>query len=82
LTTVTAENPGTEAVLRPHAEQEYAAELAALAAGDDRERPPGWRLSSCHSRQIASSTARITGPTNRPTSPKAASPPSTPAASQ
>jgi MoxR-like ATPase len=32
-------------VLRPHAEQEYAAELAALAAGDDRERPPGWRLS-------------------------------------
>ena len=31
--------------LRPHAEQEYAAELAALAAGDDRERPPGWRLS-------------------------------------
>ncbi len=40
--------------------------------------PPGWRLSSCHSRQIASSTARITGPTNKPTSPKAASPPSTP----
>jgi MoxR-like ATPase len=34
-----------DAVLRPHAEQEYAAELAALAAGDDRERPPGWRLS-------------------------------------
>ena len=32
-------------VLRPHAEQEYAAELAALAAGDDRERPPGWKLS-------------------------------------
>jgi MoxR-like ATPase len=34
-----------EPVLRPHAEQEYAAELAALVAGDDRERPPGWRLS-------------------------------------
>ncbi len=34
-----------QAVLRPHAEQEYAAELAALAAADDRERPPGWRLS-------------------------------------
>ncbi len=35
---------GTE-VLRPHAEEQYAAELAALAALDDRERPPGWRLS-------------------------------------
>jgi MoxR-like ATPase len=34
-----------QTALRPHAEQEYAAELAALAAGDDRERPPGWRLS-------------------------------------
>jgi MoxR-like ATPase len=34
-----------ETVLRPHAEQEYAAELSALAASDDRERPPGWRLS-------------------------------------
>ena len=34
-----------EPVLRPHAEQEYAPELTALAAGDDRERPPGWRLS-------------------------------------
>jgi MoxR-like ATPase len=33
------------APLRPHAEQEYAAELAALAVGDDRPRPPGWRLS-------------------------------------
>lgn len=33
------------AVLRPHAEQQYAAELAALAAADDRERPPSWRLS-------------------------------------
>jgi MoxR-like ATPase len=33
------------AVLRPHAEQEHAAELAALAAHDDRPRPPSWRLS-------------------------------------
>jgi MoxR-like ATPase len=33
------------AVLRPHAEQDFAAELAALAAADDRPRPPGWRLS-------------------------------------
>jgi len=32
-------------VLRPHAEQVYAAELAALRAGDDRPRPPRWRLS-------------------------------------
>ena len=31
--------------LRPHAEQEYADELAALAAADDRPRPPQWRLS-------------------------------------
>ena len=34
-----------EPVLRPHAEQEHQAELAALAAADDRPRPPGWRLS-------------------------------------
>ena len=32
-------------LLRPHAEQRYAAELAALAALDDRPRPAGWRLS-------------------------------------
>ena len=31
--------------LRPHAEQAYAAELAALARQDDRPRPPQWRLS-------------------------------------
>ena len=36
---------GASAVLRPHAEQEFAHELAALAAVDDRERPPNWRLS-------------------------------------
>jgi MoxR-like ATPase len=33
------------AILRPHAETLYASELAALAADDDRTRPPGWRLS-------------------------------------
>jgi MoxR-like ATPase len=33
------------AVLRPHAEDQYADELAALAAVDDRPRPPGWKLS-------------------------------------
>ena len=32
-------------LLRPHAEQAYAAELTALAAHDDRPRPPSWRLS-------------------------------------
>jgi MoxR-like ATPase len=32
-------------VLRPHAEHEFAHELTALAAADDRERPPNWRLS-------------------------------------
>jgi MoxR-like ATPase len=32
-------------IVRRHAEDEYAAELAMLAAADDRPRPPGWRLS-------------------------------------
>ncbi|MCG5214160.1 ATP-binding protein [Streptosporangium sp. KLBMP 9127] len=32
-------------VLRPHAEEQYAEELALLAKNDDRPRPPGWRLS-------------------------------------
>ena len=32
-------------LLRPHAEQTYAGELAALAAADDRPRPPSWLLS-------------------------------------
>jgi MoxR-like ATPase len=31
--------------LRPHAEDQYAEELAQLAAADERPRPPGWRLS-------------------------------------
>jgi MoxR-like ATPase len=32
-------------VLRPHAEQQYADELAELERVDDRPRPPSWRLS-------------------------------------
>jgi MoxR-like ATPase len=32
-------------ILREHAEQQYAAELEALARDDDRPRPPRWRLS-------------------------------------
>ncbi|MEU4523611.1 AAA family ATPase [Amycolatopsis sp. NPDC024027] len=32
-------------VLRPHAEQDHAAELAALAAADERAKPPNWNLS-------------------------------------
>src|ERR1700753_2313429 len=32
-------------LLRPHAEQAYARELAALAAADEGPRPPSWRLS-------------------------------------
>ncbi|MEO6084710.1 MAG: AAA family ATPase [Umezawaea sp.] len=35
----------TETVLRPAAEQQYAAELVALAAADDRPRPPRWNMS-------------------------------------
>jgi MoxR-like ATPase len=35
----------TAAILRPHAEELYADELAALAVADDRPRPPGWRMS-------------------------------------
>jgi MoxR-like ATPase len=33
------------AVLRRHAEQEYAEELDELAKADDRQRPPNWKLS-------------------------------------
>ncbi|MGW0435381.1 ATP-binding protein [Micromonospora sp. NPDC003197] len=32
-------------VIRQHAEQQFAEELALLAADDDRARPPGWKLS-------------------------------------
>src|SRR4051794_21839536 len=35
----------SETVLRPSAEQQYAAELEALAAVDDRPKPPMWKLS-------------------------------------
>ncbi|WP_066364109.1 ATP-binding protein [Herbidospora mongoliensis] len=35
----------TPTVLRPHAEDQYADELAVLAKHDERPRPPGWRLS-------------------------------------
>src|SRR3954462_1382154 len=35
----------TTEVLRPHAEVEYAEELAALTSVDDRPRPPAWLLS-------------------------------------
>ena len=34
-----------EALLRQHAEHQFADELAALAANDDRPRPPQWKLS-------------------------------------
>ncbi len=34
-----------DAILRAHAEDEFADELAALARTDDRPRPPSWRLS-------------------------------------
>src|SRR4051812_41651546 len=36
---------GVTAVLRQHAEQQYAEELAEVAKADDRQRPPSWRLS-------------------------------------
>jgi MoxR-like ATPase len=35
----------TDALLRDHAEREYATELVALATADDRPRPPSWKLS-------------------------------------
>lgn len=43
--TTTAEVASAEAVLRQHAEQQFAEELAALARVDDKQRPPNWRLS-------------------------------------
>ena len=36
---------GLQAVLRRHAEQQYAEELAELARQDDRQRPPNWAVS-------------------------------------
>jgi len=38
-------SPGQPEVLRPHAEQLFAAELSALAANDKHARPPSWKLS-------------------------------------
>jgi MoxR-like ATPase len=43
--TIDHADPSTVTVQRRHAEDEYAHELAALAASDERVRPPGWRLS-------------------------------------
>jgi MoxR-like ATPase len=40
-----ATESGADAFLRRHAEEEYAEELATLASGDDRARPPNWKLS-------------------------------------
>ncbi|MGP1375261.1 MAG: ATP-binding protein [Almyronema sp.] len=40
----TAPDP-IKAILRQHAEDQFANELAALAAADDRQRPPNWQLS-------------------------------------
>jgi len=37
--------PAIEAVVRQHAEQQYARELEELAAVDTRQRPPNWNLS-------------------------------------
>lgn len=45
MSTETESTAPAEQVLRAHAEQAYAEELAALAAADDRPRPPQWRLS-------------------------------------
>ena len=42
---MTTPSPVTPEVVRAHAEQQDAAELAALAKADDRLRPPSWRLS-------------------------------------
>jgi len=39
-----ADNP-LQSKLRQHAEQEFATELEALASHDDRQKPPGWKLS-------------------------------------
>jgi MoxR-like ATPase len=41
----TTDAPTLEAVLRQHAEQQYAEELATLTKHDDRQRPPNWKLS-------------------------------------
>ena len=40
-----SKNNTAPAVMRQHAEQQFAEELDALAKGDDRQRPPNWKLS-------------------------------------
>jgi MoxR-like ATPase len=45
MTATTGAAAGTGDALRPHAEEAFAAELAALAAADDRPRPARWKLS-------------------------------------
>lgn len=44
-TTKASEAQTLEAVLRQHAEQQYAKELAELVQADTRQRPPNWKLS-------------------------------------
>jgi MoxR-like ATPase len=39
------ESAGLNAVIRQHAEQQYAEELSELAKADERQRPPNWQLS-------------------------------------
>jgi len=39
------DSPAADGKLRLHAEQQFAAELAALAEVDERQRPPNWKLS-------------------------------------
>ena len=43
--TASTDTSADAGLLRPHAEQVDASELAALAAADERPRPPSWRLS-------------------------------------
>ena len=40
-----SDKKGETALLREHAEQQFAEELSELAKADDRQRPPNWRLS-------------------------------------
>src|SRR2546427_3818972 len=42
---VNGEETGLKAVLRQHAEEQFAEELAELKKVDDRQRPPNWVLS-------------------------------------
>jgi MoxR-like ATPase len=42
---IATESAALEAVLRQHAEQQFAEELSELAKADDRQKPPNWRLS-------------------------------------